>query len=491
MGTGQVGIETALPETTEAPPRAVTRKLVKRPDMTWHDHLIMLLNLGSAIEHALMVQYLYAAYSLGGEQVPVEHRPMVQRWQETTLSVAREEMAHMLMVQNILTLLGAGVNLSRENFPWDVDYYPFPFVLEPFTRGALACYVYAEEPVGEEFPEKDQVRKVAYEHARQGGREHGTELHPVGEIYDEIICLIQDESRIPDTAFQEESVSIQASWDDWGRQYGPDPRQLDAVGNRVPLDAHAPPADTSRAQLLIRQVATRTEAVNALKALSAQGEGPHAAAEGEQSHFQRFLGIFRDYENVFGPVEDPPWSPARPLVVNPNTREVRGTPNHEGYIFADNSRHWALLFNTRYRMLLNLLSHTFRLARTTRPDEPSLRAVLMHRVFCEMYNLKAISRILVQLPLSDRVEPGRPVLHAGPPFEMPYSLALPPDETSVWKLHLDVLGSADKLCKALLARNPRPTEQAYLQTVFDLDSQTRLLFNTVLSGLGSHAGGRA
>ena len=30
----------------------------------------MLLQIGAEIEHALMVEYLYAAYSLGGSQVP-------------------------------------------------------------------------------------------------------------------------------------------------------------------------------------------------------------------------------------------------------------------------------------------------------------------------------------------------------------------------------------------------------------------------------------
>ena len=34
------------------------------PDMTWRDHLLMLLSFGATVEHCLMVQYLYAAYSL-------------------------------------------------------------------------------------------------------------------------------------------------------------------------------------------------------------------------------------------------------------------------------------------------------------------------------------------------------------------------------------------------------------------------------------------
>jgi len=32
----------------------------KRPDMSWRDYLVMLLTFGTAAEHCLMVQYLYA-----------------------------------------------------------------------------------------------------------------------------------------------------------------------------------------------------------------------------------------------------------------------------------------------------------------------------------------------------------------------------------------------------------------------------------------------
>jgi len=124
----------------------------KRPDMTWKDHLVMLLHIGAEIEHSLMVQYLYAAYSLGGEQVlPLERRPMVRRWQEEILVVAREEMGHLLTVQNILTLIGGSINLERVNLPWDIPFYPFPFKLEPVSLDSIACYLYAEMPSPREF----------------------------------------------------------------------------------------------------------------------------------------------------------------------------------------------------------------------------------------------------------------------------------------------------------------------------------------------------
>jgi hypothetical protein len=166
--------------------------------------------------------------------------------------------------------------------------------------------------------------------------------------------------------------------------------------------------------------------------------------------------------------------------------DLPGAPDREGYIESSRTRNWANLFNTRYRLLLNYLAHTFRLARVTRPDEPSVRAVLMHRVFGEMYNLKTIAGILVQLPLKDgnqwKTAP-QDVTFAGPPFEMPFSLSLPPGEADAWHNHLDVLGSADSLCKCILAQNPRHEDKAYIETLFDLDGQTRTLFKTILAGL--------
>lgn len=453
------------------------KQLVKRQDMTWHDHLVMLLQLGASIEHALMVQYLYAAYSLGGEQVPLQHQPMVQQWQETILSVAREEMGHLMTVQNVLTLLGAGINFNRENFPWDIRYYPFPFVLEPFTRGSLACYVYAEMPEDEAFEERQEIKTLAGIDSGVGAH-----LHTVGEIYSDIIELLGNPERIPDSAFDEVSIGMQASWEDWGRGYRPDPRPLDAEGNLAKADAEVDKQAQFRAHVMVDRVATRTQALAALRALSVQGEGPHGTADGEWSHFKRFIKIFRELDTV--KVEG--WEPARPVPRNPNTLGDPDAPNRPGFITSSRSRDWAQLFNLRYRLLLNFLAHTFRLARVTRADEPSQRAILMHRVFGEMYNLKTIAGILVQLPLHDEVEgdAARNALRAGPPFEMPYTMSLPPGEADTWCMHLDVIGSSGSVCHRILSKNPRAEDRAYVETLLNLDEQARQIMLKILEGLG-------
>lgn len=79
----------------------------KFPDMSWRDHLVMLLQFGAAAEHCLMVEYLYAAYSLRTDDEDAERRAKIERWRGELLSVAREEMGHLLTVQNVLLLLGA------------------------------------------------------------------------------------------------------------------------------------------------------------------------------------------------------------------------------------------------------------------------------------------------------------------------------------------------------------------------------------------------
>jgi Ferritin-like len=142
------------------------RPLPTKPnEMAWRDYLIMLLHIGSELEHGLMVQYLYAAYSLGGDNVPPEDQETVRQWQDLILTVAREEMGHLLTVQNLLCFVGGPVSFNREEFPWDTPFYPFPFMFEPLSRESLAAYVFAEMPGNFDTLEK------LYANSRKGSRD--------------------------------------------------------------------------------------------------------------------------------------------------------------------------------------------------------------------------------------------------------------------------------------------------------------------------------
>ena len=116
------------------------------PEFTWRDYTIFLLTIAAQIEHSLMVQYLYAAYSLGGSQTPEDQRGRVAAWRQVILGIAKEEMGHLATVQNVLKFLGAPLALDREDYPWDSQLAPYPFILERLTRASLAKYIVAESP---------------------------------------------------------------------------------------------------------------------------------------------------------------------------------------------------------------------------------------------------------------------------------------------------------------------------------------------------------
>lgn len=488
----------------------------QRPDMSYRDHLVMMLTSGAEIEHALMVQYLYAAYSINGDQKSETQRAMVEGWRSSILSVAREEMGHLLTVQNVLVLLGAPVNLCRQLLPWDHEYYPFPFSLEPLSEKTLECFIYAEMPrlesLGSPPPGKlrektveplplhqqrdiigDVISKLA---VRYPDNRVAEDMHRVGELYDEIIDLISDPERIPDSAFNEATFEMQASWDDWARGYKPPPKLVDPGGSPIsePASRHPPrtPADRE-AHVLVDRAATRTQAIKALRALAAQGEAAHLREDetGEPSHFERFVQIYQEFKELSA---DPNCILVHPVPRNPTTRIDfhRLHPNDTTYIgIADHTEvtahYFAQLFNQRYRLLLNYLAHTFRLSRTEAMHRPGLRGMVMHRVFGEMYNLKAIAGLLVQLPR-------RGGGCAAAPFELPYTLDLPHADRDIWRQYDDLLAAAQKTCsevfrlakakdfEAVGEQIARTGGDAYLRTLMNIDSETRRWIGKIVSG---------
>jgi hypothetical protein len=472
-----------------------SKALAKPPELTWRDHAIMLLHIASTIEHALMVQYLFAAYSLGGDQVPVEHRPMVEGWRNSILAVAKEEMGHLLTVQNVLALLGGPVSLDREDYPWDSPFYPAPFRLAPLGLGTLAIYVFAEMPdsgVWEEDDDKEEIIRRATERAEALGGSSRPAVNRVGIIYQKLIGILTDHRRLPDTAFRAESVPQQASWDEWGRGYHGGPR-----GANVMIDV----------------VATRDEAVEALRKIANQGESPTApqrafeeygeeerpaaatrlghrvrsegkkaeasasgdAAAQDPSHFKRFLDIYRDFKRTAHPQG---WDPAHEVAVNPTVGAQTGCAE----ITDVRSRHWASLFNLRYRMLLAYLTHALLLARQEEDGEPpSIRGAVMHRVFGEMYNLKTLAGILVRRPAG---ADGR--LRAGPPFQMPYTLALPATPRNRWLMHKDLILEAGNLHRELQPLAASREGAGYLAAMADIDRQTLAWLDQLLNGGARH-----
>ena len=131
--------ELALDEATrggvlfdESQPMADAVELMRQdPPMSVRDETIFLLQTAAEIEHSLLVHYLYAGFSLDAMNPDGTVNANRDKWRSSLIEIAREEMAHLLSVQNLLRSLGGPENLEREDFPFNV-FYPFRFQLAPF-----------------------------------------------------------------------------------------------------------------------------------------------------------------------------------------------------------------------------------------------------------------------------------------------------------------------------------------------------------------------
>ncbi|KQM98010.1 ferritin-like domain-containing protein [Sphingomonas sp. Leaf25] len=163
--------------------------------------LIRLLRDAAEIEHSLLVQYLYAAFSVkcpeylslaGWASHRYGGRPL------HILGVAIEEMTHLDVVNGLLVELGAGPHLGRQQFPYEQDIYPFAFALEALSLETVAKYVYVEAPADSISPEQQDSADQKFVDQLYGIL--GTARpNQVGSLYRKIEAVIAElRSREPD-----------------------------------------------------------------------------------------------------------------------------------------------------------------------------------------------------------------------------------------------------------------------------------------------------
>src|SRR5437763_4179148 len=89
--------------------------------------LISLLCEAAELEHGIMCQYLFAAFTLKqskDEGLTEEQLAAANRWRKQVLHVATQEMLHLALVQNLLTAIGGPPHLVRPNLPQPAGHYP-------------------------------------------------------------------------------------------------------------------------------------------------------------------------------------------------------------------------------------------------------------------------------------------------------------------------------------------------------------------------------
>jgi hypothetical protein len=430
---------------------------IQLPDLSaWQsplDKAKILLESAAEIEHALMVQYLYAAYSLKSKKDvsdPAQKKVLDEddrsstSWPTRILGIAREEMGHLITVQNLLLALGLPPNLEREDFPPRKDLYPFALHLGPLSQHSLAKYVVAEAPV--DASDIDDIINVA-----QGS---AAPINHVGVLYGLLGLVFATPEQVHEGATSGDSWDAmvshlaraayqQASSDSW---HLPDSAfEVGAPGQQ------AEPSDWQVPGLRVHRAADRAAARAAIRDIEEQGEGP--TTSGEQSHFERFRLIYRGQVGVPAfPAGE--WIPTRNVSTDPRVADITD----------QRTRRWAELTDLRYGLLLGFVEHYL----LTSGDD---RKLLTAWIFAEMRSrVGFLARKLTTMStgMGDGV--------ASIPFTLPVPMHLPGAETARWTVHKQRIEAAvAKVQEIQAAPTDDETELPYLSGLV-ISDQARLAF---------------
>jgi hypothetical protein len=364
--------------------------------------LIYTLGKAAELEHLIMLQYLYAAFSLKQsvrEGLSQEQLAPVQGWRRTLLSIGEQEMLHLALVQNLLTAVGAAPRLTRPNFPLPPSAYPAGVRIEllPFGEAALRHFAFLERPEGMAVDDAEGFEAMAEAAALPHDEEdeivpHLQEFDTIGQLY----------------------RAIQAGLEHLEGRLGPE-RLF--VG---PPDAQATEEHFRWDELIA--VTDLASAHRAIDTIVEQGEG--ARGEWRDAHFGRLLGILDEYLAIRA--ADPAFEPARPVVFANVRPQAHGAAIP---IITDPGTTRSMdLLNVVYEVLLQLLSRYF--AHTD--ETPEQLGVLADASVGLMYEaIKPLGSVITTLP----VGMDQPGVTAGPGFELFYQVDyLLPHREAAWIL---------------------------------------------------------
>ena len=371
----------------------------------------------SELEHGIMCQYLYAAFSLkqsGDEGLTASEAEAVQRWRKHIFHIAAQEMLHLALVQNLLTATGAAPHLSRPNFPQPASHYPagVHLALVPFGEEALRHFMFLERPEGMDL--EDAAGMAAFANAAPAAvpRVQVGEIVPRGQDFATVGHLYRSiEAGVAHLAAKlgEEVLFIGPARAQATQQYFGWP-ELVAV------------TDVASAQRAIDEILE-------------QGEGPRG--NWRDAHFGQFVAILDEYLQLRE--ANPAFNPVRaviPVNVRPSERDT-SVPLATDPI----TRQVMDLFNVSYEILLLMLQRFF--AHTEETD-PQLKALADATVNLMFGAIEPLGDLVTTLPAGQEY-PGRT---AGPSFELFYeSDYVLPHREAAWVLLVERLRQAADFCE--------------------------------------------
>ncbi|HEY7832025.1 MAG TPA: ferritin-like protein [Ktedonobacterales bacterium] len=408
--------------------------------VTTREELIFLLCEASELEHLLMCEYLYAAFSLKErveEGLTLEQLEAVRRWERVISGVAAQEMLHLAQASNLLTAVGGMPHFRRPNLPQRAKFYPpeIQLALMPFSEDALRHFIFLERP--EDFPDQDAPGFEPL--APHFAEARGGELVPVAQNFATVGLLyraIEQGMLVLATRHGEQQLFV-----------GPPSAQ--AAGN-----AFRWPELVAVTDLL--------SAGRAIEFIVEQGEG--ARGDWRESHYGRFLKVFEEYQAF--KQADPAFAPARPAIPA-RVRLPRDVA--EGPLITD-PRTAAVsdLFNGTYEVLIEILLRFF-----VHEGEGDAELVALSDAAVDaMFRVIApLGRLLMRLP----VGPELPGQTAGPTFDIFRRSYLLPHRHSAWLILRERLGELADGSAAIATGFAADADTAAHETLSGVERSLRAL----------------
>ena len=389
---------------------------VEPPIVVEHrEQLIYLLREAAELEHTIMCEYLFAAFTMKqrtDEGLSATQFEAVDRWRTTILTVAKQEMLHLTLVQNLLTAIGAAPHLSRPNLPTAAKHFPagVQIALVPFGERALRHFLFLERPEGVALDDPDAQTAVD----RSRPLMADDDIVPAPEGFATVGHLYR-------------AIDVGFSW-------------LTSTLGEERLFIGPAPAQTSPDVMHWDGLVAVTDLKTAHQAIDVvveQGEG--ATGDWREAHFGKFLQIYDEYLALRA--ADPSFEPARPVLpghVRPH-RYGEAVPLIED----PRTRRVADLFNVVNEIVLLALTRFFAHTDETPGQLAMLENVAVGLMFAA---IKPLGQLLTTLPFGPTA-PGRT---AGPTFELFYVGGyLLPHREAAWTLIAERMRQAAGLATRL------------------------------------------
>jgi CDGSH-type Zn-finger protein/truncated hemoglobin YjbI len=375
--------------------------------------LIYMLCEAAELEHGIMCQYLFAAFSLKqreDEGMTKGEAAAVNGWRRAISHVATEEMLHLALVHNLLSAIGAAPHFGRPNLPAPAHHYPagVNLTLVPFGEPALRHFMFLERPEGMELegatgidaPTHDAVPLMAERDIVPQPQDFAT----VGHLY----------------------RSVERGFDRLTEKFG---EENLFVG---PPRAQAIPANFTWSELV--SVTDLASAHRAIDTILEQGEG--ARGDWQHAHFGQFVQILDEYREMRA--ANPDFDPVRPVMFATVRRcEHDDTVPQVGERVTSRVGD---LFNVSYEILLQILERYF--AHTEETDA-QLGTLADATVALMLQVLKPLGNLITTLP----VGPAFPGMTAGPSFELFYENDyLMPHRDAAWAVLEERVREAATFC---------------------------------------------